>query len=176
MRMNQSIKVNYNIRPGASGDLGAVISLMRNCAQHLIQEGIYQWDHNYPSVLDITAGIDRTNLWVYEIDKGIVGTVTIDENQSPEYLSLNWNSPNFLVIHRLAVLPECQGKGIARKLMDFAETKVSELGYDSIRLDTYSLNTRNVRFYNNRGYQKIGEVYFRGIREPFLCFEKILKS
>ncbi len=46
-----------------------------------------------------------------------VAYVAINEEQSPEYSQINWftDGRKVLVIHRLSVHPEFQGKGIAKK-------------------------------------------------------------
>jgi ribosomal protein S18 acetylase RimI-like enzyme len=59
--------------------------------------------------------------------------------------------------------------------MDFAENYAIENNYTSIRLDAFSNNPRALRFYENRDYQRRGEVFFPGRELPFYCFEKILK-
>ena len=57
-----------------------------------------------------------------------------------------------IVVHRLAVRPDKQRQGIARRLMDFAEQWARDHEYDAIRLDTFNQNPGNQRFYLNRGY------------------------
>ena len=58
--------------------------------------------------------------------------------------------------------------------MDFALNKAGDEGYSSIRLDAYSQNDRTLRFYENRGYEKRGEIYFPYRDEPFYCYEKAI--
>jgi ribosomal protein S18 acetylase RimI-like enzyme len=95
----------------------------------------------------------------------------------PEYREVRWltaNSNN-RYIHRLAVHPEFQGKGHARQLMLFAETMAKKAGVVSIRLDTFSQNQKNQRFYLQRGYKKLGDIYFPlQSKQPFHCYELVL--
>ena len=80
-----------------------------------------------------------------------------------------------MYIHRLAVHPEYQGKGFAQKMMDYAEDYARKENYISVRLDTFSQNHRNQRFYEARGYQKLGDIYFpKQSVHPFHCYELIL--
>ena len=79
----------------------------------------------------------------------------------------------FLV--RREVHPEAQGKGYAQELMQFAENYAIENNYRSIRLDTFSKNTRNQKFYELRNYKKLGNIYFPNQSVyPFYCYERIL--
>ena len=46
--------------------------------------------------------------------------------------------------------------------------------FQSVRLDTFSQNPRNLQFYTKRGYKKTGEVYFPRIKEySFYCYELV---
>jgi ribosomal protein S18 acetylase RimI-like enzyme len=60
--------------------------------------------------------------------------------------------------------------------MDFAEDYAKKNQYRSLRLDTFSKNPRNLRFYKARGYTKLGDVYFvKQSKDPFHSFEKVIK-
>ena len=59
------------------------------------------------------------------------------------------------------------------KAMDKIDTV--ENNFVSIRLDTFSLNHRNNKFYKSRGYTRLEDVFFPMQSEfPFHCYEKIL--
>ncbi len=80
-----------------------------------------------------------------------------------------------MYVHRLAVDPKYQKKGIGRSLMNFAENYARNNGLKSIRLDTFSENERNNRFYKSRKYIQLNDVYFPNQSKfPFHCYEKIL--
>jgi ribosomal protein S18 acetylase RimI-like enzyme len=100
------------------------------------------------------------------------------EEKDPHYNKVKWITPDGhnLYIHRLAVHPKNQKQGIARQMMDFAENFGKKKGMESIRLDTFSQNPRNIKFYRKRGYKKLGDVYFsKQSKDPFHCFEKLIK-
>ena len=80
-----------------------------------------------------------------------------------------------IVIHRLAVTPEFQGAGLAKRLMSFAEISAAKAGYATIRLDAYSGNEAVVGFYTRRGYKKAGEIFFPRRELPFVCMERSAK-
>ena len=93
------------------------------------------------------------------------------------YIPVSWvtKNSNNLYIHRLAVHPDFQKKGIGKALMDFAEKYAKKKEYKSIRLDTFSVNKRNLKFYESRGYQRLEKIYFPKQSEfPFYCYELIL--
>ena len=50
-----------------------------------------------------------------------------------------------------------------------------EKKFASVRLDTFSVNKRNLKFYESRGYQRLEGIYFPKQSEfPFYCYELIL--
>jgi ribosomal protein S18 acetylase RimI-like enzyme len=58
--------------------------------------------------------------------------------------------------------------------MDFAEKHAMARGGSSIRLDVYRGNPGSVAFYQNRGYQMVGEFVIPWRSQPFCCMEKPL--
>jgi len=144
------------------------------------ENGIDQWDENYPDRVSIENDLTTKTLFAYREENEILGIVVLNENQDEEYAEINWStadSDRNIVVHRLAVHPTHQGKGIARKIMDFAEQFAEEQKYDAIRLDTFSQNPRNQRFYTNRGYTDLGPVYLKYKKDhPYFCYELILQS
>ena len=68
-----------------------------------------------------------------------------------------------------------QKNGNGKKLMDFSESFAVENNFISIRLDTFSLNQRNNKFYRSRGYTQLEDVFFPMQSDlPFHCYEKVL--
>ena len=93
------------------------------------------------------------------------------------YSKVKWTTPNDknLYLHRLAIDPDFQKKGVGRDLMNFAENFARKKEYKSIRLDTFSKNKRNLKFYESRGYHRLESIYFPKQSEfPFYCYELII--
>ena len=52
---------------------------------------------------------------------------------------------------------------------------VRNKSYVSVRLDTFSKNKRNLKFYESRGYHRLDEIYFpKQSKFPFYSYELIL--
>ncbi len=165
------------IRHAKISEIRHILSVTRDCAEFMIKNGIYQWNQFYPSRTIFEKDIARSELFVLEKDNRIIGTLVISSLMDKEYLPVQWLTPNTknIYVHRLSVLPKHQGQGYARKLMDFAENFAKEHGYISIRLDTFGQNKRNQKFYESRGYQKLGDIYFpKQSEHPFHCYELVL--
>ena len=165
------------IKKASEPDLSQLLSIVKSCGQNLIEQGIFQWNEQYPKREDLLEDIELQELWKLEDKNGIIGLIVLTENEDAEYQKVKWLTKNHrnLYIHRLAVDPKFQGKGYAQKLMDFAEKYAKENGYNSIRLDTFSQNKRNQKFYEQRNYIKLESIYFPNQSEfPFYCYEKIM--
>lgn len=157
-------------------DIPELLEVTKACAQAMIANDIYQWNEDYPSYEAFEKDIEIGQLWVLKESNNIIGSVVISEIMDQEYKEIKWltSNANNAYIHRLAVHPEYQGKGLAQKLMDFAEGYVKENCFLSVRLDTFSVNKRNNTFYKKRGYQKLGDVYFpKQSEHPFHCYELV---
>jgi len=166
------------IRPATQKDLSFILEITQACAADMVSQGIYQWNEHYPNLEAFKKDLQREELYVLELDSEILGAVVISDFMDLIYEPISWLAPTNknLYIHRLCVHPKAQGKGLAQSVMEFAEQKARHETYGSIRLDTFSLNKRNVRFYTKRGYAQLGDVYFPLKSEaPFHCFELVIK-
>ncbi|WP_342774003.1 GNAT family N-acetyltransferase [Muriicola soli] len=153
------------------------MSITKACMHHMRARGIEQWNEEYPSEKAFMNDIKRKELYVKETEGDIVGCICVTPVMDEEYFSVKWLTPNGLnlYVHRLAVHPDYQGKGMARSLMDKAEAIARAANYTSVRLDTFSKNQRNQRFYESRGYRKLESIYFpKQSPHPFYCYELIL--
>ena len=157
-------------------DISEIMDMYDSCVNGMIKNGIDQWDHTYPNQEIILEDISRQTYFIYTMDKEIIGGVTIDNNQSPEYLEMDWQdkTDSFLCVHRLAIREDAWGKGIGRELMDFAEDLVLSERLLSIRLDTYSGNPQAMEFYKRLGYNQLGYIHLKPGKNEYYCFEKII--
>ncbi len=165
------------IRRAKISEITDILTITKACADYMSQNGILQWNEHYPSKFAFQTDIERNELFVLELEGKLIGTIVISTFMDEEYYPIEWltKNDNNVYIHRLSVHPKFQGQGYAQKLMDFAENRAKEKGYTSVRLDTFSQNKRNQRFYEKRGYKKLDDIFFPKQSEyPFHCYELIL--
>ena len=155
-----------------------VMNLISECISDMEAQGIYQWGDFYPTLDIIAKDIQCESLYIMQNQKDCLGIISFDQEQEEEYEQIKWLSDKspVLVVHRLAVHPRWQRQGIARKLMDHAERFAIENEYVSIRLDAYSGNQRAIKFYEQRSYNKTGQVYFPKRNLPFYCYERVSRD
>lgn len=165
-----------NIVRAKQKDLGKIMGLIDRCIEDMQKNGIEQWGSFYPTFDIIDDDLLTGHLYAATEDNTFVGIVVITEDQETEYNAVKWklNETPILIVHRLAVCPNHQKKGIATALMDYAEKLAKKREYKSIRLDTYSANDRSIALFEKRNYIKRGEVNFDNRPLPFYCYEKAI--
>jgi len=167
-----------NIRKARQEDVAQVAEIFRRCTDFMIQQGIRQWNYTYPLVSHVALDVQNESAFLMESEDQIVAAITLDHTQDSQYKDIHWhiNDRLPLVIHRLAVMPEFQGRGIAGTLCRFAEAVAKERSCRSIRLDAYSLNPSSNHLYVRLGYKRAsGVCYFHNNPVPFYCYDKIME-
>lgn len=165
------------IKPAKPSDLKEIKALTEACAVAMQEKEIYQWNKHYPSTEKLEADIKKAELFIMKEEDKILGIIVLTDLMDEEYVPIEWltESRNNLYIHRLATHPSVWGKGYGQQLMDFAENFARENKFTSVRLDTFSQNKRNQQFYETRGYQKLGDIFFpKQSEHPFHCYELVL--
>lgn len=166
------------IRRAVETDLPTLLEITDACAADMKKRGIFQWNETYPNTAIFRKDLEEEALYVFVFENAVIGCIMFSEEKDALYNQIQWLTPDEknLYVHRLAVHPHYQKQGVGRKLMDFAEDYAKKKQYLSVRLDTFSKNPRNLRFYTARGYTKLGDVYFvKQSKDPFHCFEKVIK-
>lgn len=161
-----------NLVPGNLSQLNAVMDLVDAVIKGLKNQGIDQWDEIYPDRSCMEKDLKSGELCLAIHNCAIVGSITLNTYQESAYASANWTLDRPAVIHRLMVHPNFQGRGLAKTLMHWAESKARSEGLKSIRLDAFTANPNAMAFYQNLGYHRCGECRFR--KGIFALFEKSL--
>ncbi|WP_405209055.1 GNAT family N-acetyltransferase [Aquimarina sp. LLG6339-5] len=165
------------IRKAIPSDLDPIHKLTQSCAKAMMAKEIYQWNEHYPTRSRFEKDIELQELYLLEEENLIKGIIVITELMDDEYIPIEWitENKNNIYIHRLAVHPDYWGKGYAQELMSWAEAYAKNNNYISVRLDTFSENKRNQKFYETRGYKKLGNIFFpKQSEHPFYCYELVL--
>jgi ribosomal protein S18 acetylase RimI-like enzyme len=164
------------VRQGKIEDLVAVMALLGRVVPRMRASGNLQWDAGYPNTDVFERDVDKAQLWVAEEEGQIAGFAAITTDQEPEYAEVGWDTSELaVVVHRLAVDPACQGKGIAMALMLQAEAVARMRGIEVLRVDTNTQNEATQRLFPKLGYSLAGEIglgFRPGLR--FCCYEKRL--
>ena len=165
----------FTIRLAGPSDLPALWALVERAVAHMNSLGNPQWGSDYPTRALYAADQAAGELYVALNPQGrLLGCACINGRESPEYAAVAWSASPAYSVHRLAVDPEAQRKGVATALMAHAETLARRAGVPALHVDTYTRNGRMQALFYKRGFRKVGEISLHGRPEPYPCFEKIL--
>ncbi|WP_316783873.1 GNAT family N-acetyltransferase [Pedobacter frigiditerrae] len=164
------------IRQATLLDIDPVMQLVKAVVPLMIEAGNFQWDDTYPNPEVFETDIQLQQLWLAEIDGAIAGIAAITTDQEAEYAKVGWDTnETAIVIHRLAVHPAYQGKGIAVALLEKAELIAINKNIHIFRVDTNSMNKATQALFPRLGYGFAGEIDL-SFRPSllFYCYEKRL--
>jgi RimJ/RimL family protein N-acetyltransferase len=155
-------------------DVPALLRLAADCIARMRSEGIEQWDDVYPAESDLQRDIGAKSLWVLKEGAEVIGCMTLDTTQDPLWAAMNWEhtAEPIAAVHRLMIAPSRQGRGLARRLMVFAEAQASQNDCHAIRLDSFVQNPTSTALYEKLGYRQAGTAMMR--KGLFAGFEKPL--
>lgn len=156
--------------------LPQIIELNTKIIEYMTFRGFSHWSERYPTESIYRRDIMRDSQYVYLIDDIVRGIVSYDIQHHEYFDTIDWNPKNksACFVHRLAVDPVFQGRGIANKLMEFSENNAFNDGIDSIRLGAFKGYSEVVGFYKKRGYEIRGEILFDVSDTTFYGMEKSL--
>ena len=164
------------VEKAKAGNILEVMYLLQHCIEDFNKNSVYQWNTSYPDYFRLLREVEKGTLYIIK-NKGVcIGTISFDELQESAFDEIEWENKTdkFIVIHRIAVFPTWQKKGVGRKLIEFAEKNAKESGYKSIRLDVASSSEHLIKLYESIGYSYTGDILYPKQKEPFKCLEKVI--
>lgn len=122
------------------------------------------WPHTFADILS-TEQINYMLNWMYSLDSLKTQTTDLahhfvlakEHNQYFGYASyeLNYKGEPITKIHKIYLLPESQGKGIGRKLINHIGLKAKDQHNTALRLNVNKDN-KALTFYEKVGFRRIG--------------------
>ena len=73
-----------------------------------------------------------------------------------------------LLLDNVAVLPQRQGEGIGRRLIEHAESEARRLGHRHLDLYTHERMTENIAMYGRIGYEEVDRRTERGFPRVYM--------
>jgi ribosomal protein S18 acetylase RimI-like enzyme len=93
-----------------------------------------------PMLANYAHAIARHQVWVVEGEAALAAVLELIPQE------------DHLLIENVAVEPACQGGGLGRRLMDFAEEEGRRQGFRELRLYTNEKFVENIALYERLGY------------------------
>ncbi len=143
------------VRKADENDIEDIMNIVAAARAYFRENGIDQWQGEYPSRELFSSDIARGELYVCSEDV-TVGVCAIVEGDEPSYHNVvegSWlNERDYIAVHRIAVSPECKGKGVAGAFIKKAIEIALSRGLSDIRCDTHADNRNMRRMLEKNGF------------------------
>ena len=169
--------MNFQFRKATLLEIPQIWEILQKAIQRRKEDGSNQWQNGYPNPEVIKADIEKEVGFVLTEGENLVGYCAVLINDEPAYADIEgkWlSNEDFVVVHRIAIVQECLGKGLAKEMMKFIEEFAVENNIYSVKADTNFDNFAMMKSFEKAGYVYCGEVYFRGSARR--AYEKVLKK
>ena len=170
------------IRQATYDDIKKIMEIINEAKQGFLSEGSTQWQDldGYPNEKTFMNDIMNNSLYVYEDDfvKGVIAITFLHEDAYDVIYDGAWEGKKYSVVHRLAVKKIEHNKGIAQKMLSYAQKLTKERDFDSIRVDTMEENVKMRNLLEKCEYEKKGFIYLLrpNVLDPKrIAYEKIIK-
>jgi GNAT superfamily N-acetyltransferase len=162
-----------SFRLATDADTAALVELRRVVdADQERRFGRDRWSTTI-SEKSVARGLRSSRVLVAEEQRRIVGTLRM-ETKKPWAIDPRYFTPvaKAVYLHDVDVLPERQGSGIGRQLIERAKAVAREWPVDAIRLDAYDGRSGAGPFYRKCGFTEVGRAVYRSV--PLVYFELVL--
>lgn len=167
--------MKYHFRKASVTDIPQIWKIIQQAIVRRMKDGSQQWQDGYPNEEVIERDVAKSFGYVLTANSLVVGYAAVLFNDEPEYERLRgtWlTNGDYVVVHRIALLDEYLGKGLAQKMFLFIEDLAIVNTIFSIKVDTNFDNIPMLKILENLNYVYCGEVSFRGSHRR--AYEKIL--
>jgi len=139
--------------------MGLLTEMIHRAYAPLAAQGLHYWA-THQSVEDTIERCGQGETWVAEIDRRLVGTITLSPPERPG--GAPWyDRPDVAKFNQFCVDPSAQGAGVGRGLMDRVESRAAELGARHLGCDTSEQALGLIALYERRGYVFVENVDWR---------------
>jgi GNAT superfamily N-acetyltransferase len=147
-----------NVRRAQLQDAAEVATLLDEATVWVGRRGFQQWPLPFPAD-ELTAAIDRGEVYVAELDGEVVATVTLLWDD-PTY----WGErpPDSAYVHKLAVRRACAGQRIGGAIVEWADATAAAADREFLRLDCLADNPRIRAYYEGLGFEHRGDLVVNG--------------
>lgn len=165
-------------RKATKMDIENIMLIVKHGQTYLKEQGVPQWQNNYPNSETIKNDIDKGYGYVIEDNSQLIGTVAISFDGEITYDKIfegQWlSNDDYCVVHRMAIHKESRGMGVAPFLMSSVESLCRKKNINSIKVDTHRNNIPMQQFLYKISFEYCGIIYLKDGDER-LAYEKILK-
>ena len=140
-------------RPATTADVAGIGECVRAAYSHYIDR---IGTPPGPMLDDYTRVVRDHRAYVIDDGNQVVGVLVLMDKESG------------LLLDNVAVLPQRQGEGIGRRLIEHAESEARRLGHEHLDLYTHRKMTENIAMYGRIGYEEVERRTERGFPRVYM--------
>lgn len=164
-------------RTATDNDKNRIMEIIAQAQEYLRNNGVNQWQDNYPNIDIVKKDIEKGSCYVLEKDNIIVATVAVSFNDEKTYDKIyegKWKTEkDYAVIHRIAVDNNYKGLRIASGIIARVEEMCLNMNIHSIKVDTHKQNASMRKMLYNNGFQYCGIIYLESGSER-VAYEMVI--
>ncbi len=154
------------IRKATISDLPEILKIMQEAREFLAEQGIDQWQGEYPSAENIIPDLDKEMAYLVITDGKISAYFAVIFGDDLMYHTISegaWSneSTDFVTVHRLAVSARFRGLGINKLIWEFVFEIAENKGYTDFRADTHADNHIMQKALLNLGFERRGIIIYK---------------
>lgn len=165
------------IRQSHQYDIPSMMKLVKQAQAYFKRNNIDQWQDGYPNKEQLQNDIQLKHSYVL-VDDDIIGTMYFAIENDINYAKIDgqWKTDHqpYAVIHRIVIDENIKGRGLAKKMLDFAIEQCQKQHIQSIRIDTHKDNLSMQAFLKKNGFEYCGHIQLES-GAPRIAFEKIIE-
>lgn len=164
------MKDDWQIERADKGDIDAVFALYRS----LIHMPYSTWDEDYPTREMVEQDICAHTVLVMRDEAGGAAAAIALWNELEFEDAAPWypDVQNWMMLARLGVRADCQGKGVAKRMLLAAMEEARAQGCQAVQFLVAKSNPIAQRAYAPLGFDVCGETQMW--EEEWLCYQKRL--
>lgn len=164
-------------RKAVESDIASIMNIIRQAQEHFKEQGIDQWQNNYPNLEIILMDIKNRNGYVLLEGDTIIGTASVSFDGEKTYEHIyngKWiSNDEYVVVHRMAIDPRYKRQGLATAIMEKVEEMCLDKGVHSIKVDTHEENLAMQKLLKKNKFEYCGIIYLEDGSKR-IAFEKNL--
>ncbi len=133
------------------------------------------WDDTYPTYFEIDGDMAANTLYVLDNGERIAGVLSVlPENEMDCFDCWRVHDGRQREIGRIAVSPDCRGRGLAGKMVESICALLTERGVSAVHISAAKVNIPAQKTYKRLGFEIMGQTHMYGA--DYLLLEKKLNG
>ncbi|GAP00193.1 GNAT family N-acetyltransferase [Fructobacillus ficulneus] len=154
------------MRRAQARDIDEIVTILQTAKGYLKEQGIDQWQADYPNKESVQADLDAHRGFVLMVDEDVAGYAAAFEGEDPLYTAITegaWvhsgHEHDYASLHRVAMSDKFRGQRLSARFMTSLISYFYAQGARDFRIDTHPGNLPMQKVIANNGFEKRGVVH-----------------